>query len=142
MNPKIRKVIDEIERTKNKLEELQVLLPELERKRLDMENNEIIRLVRSADIPLADLPEFFKALKQYGIAAIESLFAPAPVFEPSSDETVPESGDINPSTEDSPENSHSYEDNSENVPDDNDSASVQDENTDSTHDPGNDSGEY
>jgi hypothetical protein len=42
MNPKIRKVIDDIERTKNKITELQSLLPELERKRIDMENTEII----------------------------------------------------------------------------------------------------
>ena len=63
MNPKIRKVIDDIERTKDKIAELQVLLPELERKRIDMENAEIIKLVRSASILPSDLPAFLESLK-------------------------------------------------------------------------------
>ena len=63
MNPKIIKAIEEIERTKAKIAELQALLPELERRRVEMENTEIIRLVRSASIAPADLPEFIGALK-------------------------------------------------------------------------------
>ena len=63
MNPKIKKVIDEIERTKAKITELQILLPELERKRIDMENTEIIKLVRSAEILPAELPAFLESLK-------------------------------------------------------------------------------
>jgi len=63
MNPKIKKVIDEIERTKSKILELQILLPELERKRIDMENTEIIKLVRSAEILPAELPAFLESLK-------------------------------------------------------------------------------
>jgi len=63
MNPKIKKVIDEIERTKVKILELQTLLPELERKRIDMENTEIIKLIRSAEILPAELPAFLESLK-------------------------------------------------------------------------------
>jgi len=63
MNPKINKAIEEIERTKARIAELQALLPELERRRVDMENTEIIRLVRSASIAPADLPEFLEAIK-------------------------------------------------------------------------------
>ena len=63
MNPKIKKVIDDIERTKAKIVELQALLPELERKRIDMENSEIIKLVRSADILPAELPALLESLK-------------------------------------------------------------------------------
>jgi len=63
MNQKIKKVIDEIERTKAKITELQILLPELERKRIDMENTEIIKLVRSAEILPAELPAFLESLK-------------------------------------------------------------------------------
>ena len=62
MNAKINKAVDEVERTRAKIAELQALLPELERKRIDMENIEIIRLVRSANITLADFPEFVKEL--------------------------------------------------------------------------------
>jgi len=64
MNPKINKVIDDIERTKAKMSELQTLLPELERKRIDMEDNEIVRLVRSANIKPEDFPAFIKSLKE------------------------------------------------------------------------------
>ena len=63
MNPKIKKVIEEIERTKAKISELQTLLPELERKRIEMENTEIIKLIRSADILPAELPAFLESLK-------------------------------------------------------------------------------
>jgi hypothetical protein len=76
MNQKIKRIIDEISRTKAKILELQALLPELERKRLDMENNEIIRLVRNSSITLADLPECLEYLQT----------AETPVFEEEIDE--------------------------------------------------------
>jgi hypothetical protein len=63
LNPRIKKVIDDIERTRAKILELQTLLPELERKRIDMENTEIIKLIRSADILPAELPAFLESLK-------------------------------------------------------------------------------
>ena len=66
MNAKINKVTDDIEKTKAKIEELQALLPELERKRTDMENTEIIKLLRSADIAPADVPDFIKKVKASG----------------------------------------------------------------------------
>ena len=80
MNQRILKTIDEIERTKAKITELQALLPELERKRVEMENNEIIRLVRSASIAPADLPEFLEAIKTINTAAPEAagISIPAP----------------------------------------------------------------
>ena len=68
MNPKIKKVSDEIERTKAKILELQTLLPELERKRIDMENTEIIKLVRSANISTAELPAFLESLKNPNVS--------------------------------------------------------------------------
>jgi len=69
MNPKIKKTRDELERTKAKIIELQALVPQLERSLTDMENTEIIRLVRSADISLNDLPEFIASLKNTSAAA-------------------------------------------------------------------------
>ena len=63
MNPKINKTIEEIERARAKITELQELLPELERRKVDLENTEIIKMVRSASIAPADLPEFLEALK-------------------------------------------------------------------------------
>ena len=70
MNLKINRIIDEIARTKAKIAELQTLLPELERKRLDMENTEIVRLVRSANIAPAELPGFVESLRKAGTAAV------------------------------------------------------------------------
>ena len=63
MNPKIKKTRDELERTKAKIAELQALVPQLERSITDMENTEIIRAVRSADIAPADLTAFLASLK-------------------------------------------------------------------------------
>ena len=63
LNPKIKKVIDDIERTKAKIAELQALLPELESKRINMENIEIIKLIRSSDISPAALPAALESLK-------------------------------------------------------------------------------
>ena len=63
MNPKIKKLSDEIDRTKAKILELQESLPVLEQRRTDMENSEIIKLVRSVNISPAELPEFLKSLK-------------------------------------------------------------------------------
>ena len=81
MNQKIQKIIDEIERTKAKITELQALLPELERKRVEMENNEIIRLVRSASIAPADLPEFLAAIKTNNVVAPEPIVINTPAPE-------------------------------------------------------------
>jgi hypothetical protein len=69
MNPKIKKTRDELERTKAKIAEFQALVPQLERSITDMENTEIVRLVRSADIAPADLPAFIASLKNTGAGA-------------------------------------------------------------------------
>jgi hypothetical protein len=63
MNPKINKAIDDIERTKAKIAELQALLPELERKRKDLEDAEIVRLVRSANVAPGDIAAFIDSIK-------------------------------------------------------------------------------
>jgi len=83
MNPKIKKVIDEIDRTKAKILELQALLPELERKRIDMENTEIIKLIRSADILPAEIPAFIESLKNPKAVEVTSVSAHAPASAPS-----------------------------------------------------------
>jgi hypothetical protein len=62
MNQRIQKAIDEIERTKAKIAELQALLPELERKRLDLENTEIVKLVRSANVAPGDIAAFIESI--------------------------------------------------------------------------------
>ena len=73
MNPKIKKTQDELERTKDKIAELQALVPQLERSITDMENTEIIKAVRSANIALADLPAFISSLKQASAPAAREI---------------------------------------------------------------------
>jgi hypothetical protein len=63
MNPRIQKAYDDIDRTKAKIAELQALLPELERKRTDLENTEIVRLVRQANIAPGDIADFVESIK-------------------------------------------------------------------------------
>ena len=63
MNQRIQKAIEDIERAKAKIAELQALLPELERKKTELENTEILRLVRSANVAPGDIAEFIAAIK-------------------------------------------------------------------------------
>ena len=63
MNQRIQKIIDDIERTKAKITELQALVPELERKRMDAENTEIRRLLNLANIAPADVAAFIESIK-------------------------------------------------------------------------------
>lgn len=50
MNPKIQKVIKEIEKTKAKLADTQFRLRELERQKTELENAEIVAMVRSRNL--------------------------------------------------------------------------------------------
>ena len=66
MNQRIQKITDEIERTKTKIAGLQALLPELERKRTDLEDNEIIRLARSANVAPGEFAAFIESIRAEG----------------------------------------------------------------------------
>lgn len=63
MNPKLQKVVRDIERTKTKMEELRALLPELEKQKTELENAEIIKAFRSADVAPDDFTEFIAAYR-------------------------------------------------------------------------------
>jgi hypothetical protein len=80
MNTRIQKVCDEIERTKTKIAELQALLPELERKKTDMEDAEIVKLIRSANIKPGEVAGFIgtiKAKEQQSSAPLQRADIPA-----------------------------------------------------------------
>jgi len=55
MTPRIQKITDEINKTRGKIAKLQEELPILLRKRAELENAEIIRLVRSSDVAPEEL---------------------------------------------------------------------------------------
>ena len=63
MNAKLQKIIRDIERTRSKIEELQTLLPELEKQKTELENAEIIKAFRSADVAPGDFAAFIEAYK-------------------------------------------------------------------------------
>jgi hypothetical protein len=63
MNPKLQKVTKEIERTAAKIAELQTLLPELEKQKTELENLEIVRLVRNANVTPGELNMFLNSLR-------------------------------------------------------------------------------
>lgn len=67
MNPKIKKTINEIEKTKTKIAELQARLRELEVLRVDLENTEIVSLFRSVDVAPEELAGFIKAYKEQSV---------------------------------------------------------------------------
>ena len=61
MSKKKEKVILEIAKTKEKISVLQSKLRELERKKTELENTEIVELVRSTKMNTSELSAFFKA---------------------------------------------------------------------------------
>lgn len=61
-NKKIAKVEADIAKTRAKLAELQALLKEQERQKLELENTSIVDMVRGLNISLADLPALLHSL--------------------------------------------------------------------------------
>ena len=63
MNHKLQKTLREIERVKGKIAELQASLPLLEKQKTELENAEIIKIYRTADVAPADFAAFIQACK-------------------------------------------------------------------------------
>lgn len=61
MNAKIERVKKDIEKTKGKISEYQARLRELEKQKTELENTEIVDVVRGMDISLTDLAAMLKA---------------------------------------------------------------------------------
>ena len=72
MNTKLERTIREIERTKEKIAGLQALLPELEKQKTELENAEVIKAFRSADVAPADFTAFIEAYKTNGELRIKN----------------------------------------------------------------------
>lgn len=60
MSAKTERVQRDIEKTRGKIAELQANLRELERRKTEIENTEIVDIVRGMDISLADLAAMLK----------------------------------------------------------------------------------
>lgn len=63
MNPKLTKVTRDIERTKEKITELQASVPVLEKQKTELENAELIKVFRSAKVAAEDFAAFIEACK-------------------------------------------------------------------------------
>lgn len=64
MSKKKEKVILEIAKTKEKISVLQSKLRELERQKTELENTEIVELVRSTKMNTSELSTFLKAYRE------------------------------------------------------------------------------
>jgi predicted nucleic acid-binding Zn-ribbon protein len=73
LNPRVQKISDEIDKTKRKITEYQSRLRELERQKTELENADIIALVRSVDIPPDQFAEFARMFKERQGCAVPDL---------------------------------------------------------------------
>ena len=64
MNLKIAKINAEIDKTKAKISEFQTRLRELERQRTEIENTEIVELVRGVDATPQEQAAFIRAFRE------------------------------------------------------------------------------
>lgn len=64
MNPRIDKLAREIEKTRDKIAELQSRLRDLEAQKTELENTDIVAIVRSVNLTPAQLAEFIRRLQQ------------------------------------------------------------------------------
>ena len=71
MNKKIEKVCAEIDKTKTKISEYNARLRELEKQKTELENTEIVELVRGVEASPAELAAFIKAFRETLAASFE-----------------------------------------------------------------------
>ena len=64
MNPKLQKISDEIEKLRTKVTGYQSRLRELERQKTELENADIIAMVRGVDIPAEDFAAFVSSYRE------------------------------------------------------------------------------
>ena len=63
MNPRIRKLSDEIVKLRHKVNDYQARIRDLERQKLELENADIVSAVRSIDVPPEELRAFIEKLQ-------------------------------------------------------------------------------
>ncbi|MGE4214437.1 MAG: DUF4315 family protein [Anaerotignaceae bacterium] len=64
MSSKMNKLLLEIEKTKGKVSEYQMRLRELERQKTELENTEIVELIRSTKMNTSQLATFLEAFRE------------------------------------------------------------------------------
>lgn len=66
MNPKIDRLTRDIDKTRDKISELQTRLRDMERQKTEMENGEIVALFRSINVTPQELMGFIKLYREQG----------------------------------------------------------------------------
>ena len=69
MSKKKQKVISDIKKTKEKISDLQSKQRQLENQKTELENTEIVELVRGTKMNTSELSEFLKAYREKGDAS-------------------------------------------------------------------------
>jgi len=64
LNPKLKKVIDEMEKTRVKISDMQSRMRDLERQKTELENADIIAMIRGIDVPPDEFGEFVRLFKE------------------------------------------------------------------------------
>jgi len=64
LNPKLKKVIDEMEKTRVKISDMQSRMRDLERQKIELENADIIAMIRGIDVPPDEFGEFVRLFKE------------------------------------------------------------------------------
>lgn len=80
MNPKLKKITTDIDKTRDKIADLQVKLRELEQQKTEVENTEILALFRSVALTPEELAGFIQRYKAESVAqqAANTAAAPGP----------------------------------------------------------------
>lgn len=73
MNPRILKINDEIEKLRRKTAEYQARLRELERQKTELENADIVAIVRGVDIPPGEFAAFVRMFKERENCAVPDI---------------------------------------------------------------------
>ena len=87
MNPKIEKMSKDIEKTREKIAEMQAKLRDLERQKTELENTEYVAIIRNLNMAPQQLAEF---IKENGTGRILT----APDFRPDDTATASDKEDL------------------------------------------------
>jgi len=78
LNAKIQRICNEIDKTKGKIQEQQARLRDLERQKTEIENLEIVNVVRGMNISFADLAEILKQVRPSSLTTLATSGQVAP----------------------------------------------------------------
>ena len=73
MNPRLKRITDEIEKTRAKISDYQSRLKDLDRQKTELENADIVAMIRGIDIPPEEFAEFARMFKERQNCAVPEI---------------------------------------------------------------------